>query len=129
MSEHAAPVNRHPVAMFEIIARNQAAMQRFYHQVFGWNYQTGGAGFAYVHFPVRVQPLLGGIGQADPSTPGFEPGHNFYLLVDNLEKTIADAIAAGGTQYMAPAAADGYRFAMIQDPEGNPVGLIEPFER
>ena len=129
MSDRAPPSNRHPVAMFEIIARDQQAMQRFYSQVFGWDYQVGGAGFAYVHFPVRVQSLLGGIGQADPSTPGFEPGHNFYLLVERFETTIAAAIAAGGAQHMAPAAADGYRFAMIRDPEGNPVGLIEPFER
>ncbi|WP_404823837.1 VOC family protein [Pseudomonas capsici] len=28
---------------------------------------------------------------------------------------------------MPPAAIDGYRFAMFKDPEGNPVGLIEPF--
>jgi hypothetical protein len=28
---------------------------------------------------------------------------------------------------MEPASVDGYRFAMIEDPEGNPVGLIEPF--
>ncbi|KRA17920.1 MULTISPECIES: VOC family protein [unclassified Lysobacter] len=129
MSDSDASVNRHPVAMFEIIARDQAAMQRFYSQVFGWRYENGDAGFAYVHFPVRMQPLLGGIGQADPNTPGFEPGHNFYLLVDDLQATIDAAIAAGGRQYMAPADADGYSFAMIQDPEGNPVGLIRPFQR
>ena len=29
---------------------------------------------------------------------------------------------------MPIAGVDGYRFAMIQDPEGNPVGLIEPFD-
>ena len=35
--------------------------------------------------------------------------------------------AAGGTLYMPIASVDGYRFAMFQDPAGNPVGLIEPF--
>jgi len=120
--------NRHPAVMFEIIANNQAATQDFYSQVFSWNYQVSTGGFAYVHFPVEGQPLLGGIGQANIDVPGFEPGHSFYLLVDDVEAAIARALTAGGTQYMAPACVDGYRFAMIRDPEGNPVGLIEPFD-
>jgi hypothetical protein len=28
---------------------------------------------------------------------------------------------------MEPTDADGYRFAMSRDPEGNPIGLVEPF--
>jgi len=119
--------NRHPGVMFEIIARDQQAMKAFYSKVFGWRYQTGMSGFAYVHFGERKLPLLGGIGQADPKTPGFEPGHNFYLLVDNLEATIEDAVKAGGESFVSPADADGYRFAMIRDPERNPIGLIQPF--
>lgn len=121
------PGNRHPSVMFEIMADDQAAMTGFYAQVFGWRYQTGADGFAYVHFPGSAPPLLGGVGQADPATPGLEPGHNFYLLVDRLEPAIAAAVAAGGGEHMPPTAVDGYRFAMIKDPEGNPVGLVEPF--
>lgn len=121
------PANRHPSVMFEIIANNQDAIKAFYSQVFGWTYQTGSGGFAYVHFPVHGQPLLGGIGQADPTVPGFEPGRNFYLLVESLEDAIGRAENAGAKLYMPIASVDGYRFAMIQDPEGNPVGLIEPF--
>ncbi len=127
MHDIVLPPSLHPAVMFEIIANDQDAMQTFYSQVFGWTYEVGTSGFAYVHFPIATQALLGGIGQAQNGVPGFEPGHNFYLRVDNLETTIAAAEAAGGKQYMPPASADGYRFAMIQDPEGNPIGLIEPF--
>lgn len=123
----AAPANQHPSVMFEIIARDQARAQNFYTRVFGWRFERGASGFAYVHFPVQVQPLLGGIGQADSTVPGFAPGCNFYLRVDRLEDTIAAAVAAGGTAFVAPTAVDGYRFAMIHDPEGNAIGLIEPF--
>jgi len=119
--------NQHPAVMFEVIANDQNAVKTFYSKVFGWTYQSGSGGFAYIHFPVQGQPLLGGIGQADPAVPGFTPGRNFYLLVDELEAAIARATAAGGSIYMPIAAVDGYRFAMIQDIEGNPVGLIEPF--
>ena len=121
------PANRHPAVMFEIIAKDQARAQAFYAQVFGWSYELGTGRFAYVHFPLQARPLLGGIGQANPGVPGFEPGHSFYLLVSSLETTIAAAQAAGGRLHAPIASVDGYRFAMIQDPEGNPIGLIEPF--
>lgn len=120
------PANRHPAVMFEVIARDQQAAMAFYAAVFGWTYTAGTGGFAYVQFPARTQPLLGGIGQAS-DMPGFEPGHSFYLQVDVLEDTIAAAEAAGGALHMPITAVDGYRFAMIQDPEGNPIGLIEAF--
>lgn len=120
--------NQHPALMFEVIANDQAKAQAFYASVFGWSYQTGTGDFAYVHFPKQVRALLGGIGQAS-SEPGFAAGHNFYLAVDDLEATISAATAAGGALYMPIAAVDGYRFAMIRDPEGNPIGLIEPFDK
>lgn len=121
--------NQHPAVMFEVIAKDQASTQKFYSDVFGWEYDSGKEGFSYVHFPLQTQPLLGGIGQTNPRVPGFEPGHSFYLLVDKLETAIARAMAAGGKQHMPPSSVDGYRFAMIKDPEGNAIGLIEPFER
>ena len=121
--------NRHPGVMFEVIANHQPTLMQFYKQVFAWNYQIGTGNFAYVHFDGNTPPLLGGIGQADPSIPGFEPGHSFYLLVDKLEDTISRAEQAGGKVHMPPTEVDLYRFAMIQDPESNTIGLIEPFQR
>jgi predicted enzyme related to lactoylglutathione lyase len=113
--------------MFEIMAKNQDESLAFYGKVFGWNFDIGDAGFAYVKFPQGAVPLLGGIGQADASVPGLEPGHSFYLVVASLEAAIEAAVHAGGSRHMAPATADGYRFAMIRDPENNPIGLVEPF--
>ncbi|HEV2864307.1 MAG TPA: VOC family protein [Pyrinomonadaceae bacterium] len=120
-------MNRHPAVMFELIALDQQKLKDFYSQVFGWSYETGTGGFAYVHFPAEARPLLGGIGQAQAGVPGFEPGHNFYLLVEDLEAAIGRAVEAGGVKYVDPTSVDGYRFAIIHDPEGNPIGLLEPF--
>jgi predicted enzyme related to lactoylglutathione lyase len=119
--------NRHPAVMFEISAKHQDVLKRFYQQVFGWQYRIGTGQFAYVHFSGNTPPLLGGIGQSEPNRQGFEPGHRFYLLVDELNPVIERAVSAGGTQLMPPISVDGYHFAIIQDPEGNPVGLITPF--
>jgi predicted enzyme related to lactoylglutathione lyase len=111
--------------MFEIIARDQGKLTAFYHKVFGWQFERGTEGFAYVHFDVPGAAALGGIGQADPSIPGYAAGSSFYLLVDDLPGTIAAAAAAGGRCTMPPAAADGYEFAMIADPEENIIGLLK----
>jgi len=121
-------VNKHPSVMFEIIANDQTHLKAFYNAVFGWNYVSGTGSFAYVQFPVETLPLLGGIGQADPKQPGFKAGHNFYLLVDDLQSAITSAVAAGGTELMDPVTFDGYEIAMIKDPEGNPIGMIKPFQ-
>ena len=123
----AAATNRHPAVMFELIAKQQKVLLDFYQTVFGWQYQSDTNGFAYVHFPAGSPALLGGIGQADAAIPGFEPGHNFYLLVDRIEPVLDAVCAAGGSLLMEPTDIDGYRFAMFRDPESNPVGLIEPF--
>lgn len=127
--EEADPTANHfPAVMFEVIATDLEAAKAFYTRVFGWQYEAGTSGFQYIHFPAGAPPLLGGLGQADPDIPGFEPGRNFYLLVPRIEPFLERAIAAGGSSLMPPASVDGYRFAMFRDPEGNPVGLIEPFQ-
>ena len=120
--------NANPLAMFEILADDQAAQIAFYGCVFGWEVEYDAAGFAYVHFPTATRALLGGIGAAQPGTPGWEKGVAFYLEVAHLETTLAAVEANGGAQVVPPTAVDGYRFAMFSDPESNLIGLIEPFE-
>ncbi len=126
-SPHDQTPNDHPSVMFEVIANDQEAMKTFYSKVFGWQYQLGEGAFAYIHFGTRTLPLLGGIGAAKPKIPGFEPGHHFYIRVGSLEATIERAVLAGGKTFVPPTEVDGYNFAMIKDPEGNAIGLIEPF--
>lgn len=120
--------NRHPAVMFEVMAKDQKRLLTFYRQVFGWDYVKGTGDFAYVKFPVESLPLLGGIGQANPTEPGFQAGRNFYLLVDDLAETIAKVTRAGGSEYVPRTSIDGYEFAMIKDPEENVVGLMKPFK-
>jgi len=130
VAQEASAAHAHPGVMVEVMAKNQDASKAFYHRVFGWEFEKGAQGFAYVHFPSTFQPpLLAGIGQADPRTPGMEQGCNFYLLTKDLGASIALAEESGGKSLMSPTRADGYHFAMIRDPEGNAVGLVEPFAR
>jgi predicted enzyme related to lactoylglutathione lyase len=109
--------------MFEFIAVDQEKLCAFYAEVFGWDYRVSG-GFAYIDFPDQQLTPLGGIGQAQPDTPGWEPGCHFYLATDDVEGTLDAVVAAGGTRYVDPQTVDGYTFAMFKDPEGNVVGLL-----
>ena len=119
--------NEHPSVMFEVMARDQPAAMQFYRTVFSWAFAEGSQGFQYVPFASTTPPLLGGIGKADAHTPGLQPGCAFYLMVDALQPTIDAAVSAGGSVLLAPTRVDGYHFAMIRDPERNPIGLVEPF--
>lgn len=119
--------NQHPSQMFEIIAKEQSKAMTFYGEVFGWTFEPGPSGFAYVHFGSGPGASMGGIGKADSAVPGEAPGCHFYLTVDHLETAIEKVLAAGGGRLMDPTSLDGYRFAMITDPEGNIVGLLEAF--
>ena len=117
-------VNRHPVVMFECLATDQGRLMDFYRDVFGWVYDVRG-GFAYVDFAPTTTSTLGGIGRAEPATPGWSPGRNFYLATDDLEASLTAVDAAGGARLVPVTEAGGYRFAMFTDPENNVVGLLE----
>ena len=117
-------MNDHPVVMFEFISERPDRLRTFYREVFGWDYETSG-GFSYVTFGSPPPTSLGGIGQAKPSTPGWEPGARFYLATADLEETLEAVVRAGGARYVEPERVDTYRFAMFTDPDGNIVGLLQ----
>lgn len=121
--------NRYPAVMFEFIAHKQECLKTFYQKVFEWDYTLSpddpdGKEFVYVEFPSEVRNLFGGIAQSKDEA-GYEPGHYFYLLVDSVDTTLDQAVAAGGTRHMEPVTIPPYRIAMFNDPEGNTVGLIQ----
>lgn len=120
--------NENPLAMFEILADDRAALIGFYASVFGWTVDYDNAGYGYIHFPVATRHLLGGIGAAQPGVPGWEKGTAFYLEVPDLQATLDLVVEHGGAIVINPTSVDQYRFAMFTDIEGNLVGIIEPFE-
>jgi uncharacterized protein len=128
MNEKTTSSNKHPAVMFEIMAADQAGLTGFYKAVFGWEIQPGTGGFGYVHFPSEARPLLGGIGQAQPGVAGYEKGIVFYFMVRSAAETLELVTANGGSVVVHPTPVDGYTFANFRDPEGNLLGLIEPFK-
>lgn len=117
----------HPLAMFEVMAVDQQRLIDFYTGVFGWQVVRGESGFAYIRFPRQEYDLLGGIGMAMPGVAGWGAGVTFYILSDDLGETLDAVRSHGGAVVVEPVTADGYHFAMFEDPETNLVGIIEPF--
>lgn len=119
------PMNAHPVVMFEIMAKDQARLMKFYATVFGWDYDEGSNDFLFVRFPDQSLATLGGIGKAQEGVPGFEAGHAFYLSVTDIDATLAVVAGAGGATLVERTEVDDFTFGMFTDPEGNAVGLLE----
>ena len=113
-----------PVVWFEIAGRDLDALGRFYGDLLGWkldadnlvrygSVETGGEG-----------GIKGGIWA--PGEPGGEDV-SFYASVEDLDATLGQAEQLGGRVLQPPRTiADGMRIAMMLDPEGHRIGLLQP---
>jgi predicted enzyme related to lactoylglutathione lyase len=113
-----------PIVHFEIGSKDAAESARFYGAVFDWSFAEIGAA-----------RLIAGGHEGGPSGMLNALGHPpetyvmVYVQVDDLEATLARVVEAGGQKLVGPAPIpDGRRFAWIQDPAGNTIGLLTPPE-
>jgi predicted enzyme related to lactoylglutathione lyase len=113
-----------PVAMFEIISPDHERARTFYSRLFDWKMQTGDAmgDYALVDTQSGDASIGGGLG---PSEASGGAGVKIYVRVDDLDAYLARAEELGGTRVVSPTdLPEGYgRFAILNDPDGNPVGL------
>ena len=109
-----------PVVHWEIRAVDPERLRAFYGEMFNWT--------------IGVGPIMGipaGIGGPQPGPGGHiraseRGGVTLYVQVRDLAESIARAAALGGTvvqeRLQVP---DGPTLAVIDDPEGNPVVLVQ----
>jgi uncharacterized protein len=109
-----------PVVHFEVVGSDGAKLQEFYGDLFGWkisadnpqNYgivDNGGEG------------INGGVGQA----PDGSRQVTWYVQVGNIADCLRKAEEMGGKVVMPRTEMDMVTMAMMADPEGNVVGLVE----
>lgn len=95
---------------------------KFYSSLFGWQIseRPGFEGYPMWQAPNKIS----GGGLAPRSEDFSQP--RSYVEVDSIEETLAAAVAAGGTIIMGknPISETSW-WAIIQDPDGNLVGLYE----
>jgi uncharacterized protein len=115
-----------PVAFFEIISADPGRARAFYTELFGWQAEPdpdpGMAGYALVDTCGGEGAIGGGIG---PSMAAGDTGVKIYMRVDDLDAYLEKAEKLGGTKVVPPTDLPGDfgRFAILADPDGNPVGL------
>jgi predicted enzyme related to lactoylglutathione lyase len=114
-----------PVVWFEVAGRDLDALRQFYSSLFGWRIELDPA--APMPYGMVNTGAEGGI-PGGVWAPGESVGSyvSFYVAVDDLERSLRQAEALGAKTAQPPAPlADGSRVAMLNDPEGHRIGLIQ----
>ncbi|MEL7536235.1 MAG: VOC family protein [Pseudomonadota bacterium] len=105
----------------EIAGVDAEKLEAFYGQLFGWAITTRNvAGFDYRDVDLPGD-LSGGIRQ-EPDGPAEIV---IYVEVDELEAAVGRAEALGARIRIPPMDYGELRFALVTDPEGNPIGLTQ----
>lgn len=123
MSNDITPVpagsGRHPVVMIAISANGLAASAAFYSALFGWQTHAVTAEVTGAMVPAGPNVSL------RANTPAGFPGVVPFIRVDDVEATLDQVVAAGGSieraPWVVPMAGTLARFA---DPSGTLYGLI-----
>lgn len=109
------------ICYIELPAEDVERSSAFYKAVFDWHVRTRGDG---------ALAFDDGVGEVSGTwtkgrKPATEPGLLVYIMVDDMEKTIAKVIAHGGT-IVQPVGADAPEItARFADPAGNILGLYQ----
>ena len=110
------------VIHFEIVGKDQGALQRYYGNLFGWKLNTDFPGGYGMTDPAETG-LIVGVG----ATPDGSAGHvTGYVTVDDIDATLAKAVDLGGSVIMPKISPDGNaQLALVADPEGHVLGLTQ----
>ena len=112
-----------PVVAFQIQAKDVEKQKAFYSEMFDWDIdQPEGSPFLLI--PAGKGPPEKGIGGI---LSGAETSAiMIYIQVANLGESLTKAGQLGGKATLQPIdVPNGPTIAAIEDPEGNPVGLIQ----
>ena len=123
---------RYPNGFFgwiDLMTRDTGTAGHFYEGLFGWTHVDVhvAEGVTHTHFYSHDR-LVAGMSHMMPGMPDWMTSvwHSF-LLVEDLDETCAAVELDGGTVTRTPwHLLDGGRMALIEDPAGAVLGLLEP---
>ena len=112
-----------PVVAFQIQAKDVEKQKAFYSEMFDWDIEQP-EGSPFLLIPAGKGPPENGIGGV--LSQGENSGIMIYIQVANLGESLERAGQLGGKATLQPIdVPNGPTIAAIEDPEGNPVGLIQ----
>ncbi|MEA2348356.1 MAG: uncharacterized protein QOG62_2143 [Thermoleophilaceae bacterium] len=118
-----------PVVHFEVIGKDGDRIRSYYAEMFDWKIDADNPmGYGLVAREDNVTSEGIGIGGGIGGGPEGYDGHvTFYVQVPDVEASLAQAEALGGTRIMGPESPPGMELVLghFSDPEGHVVGLIQ----
>ena len=110
------------VIHFEIVGKDQQALQRYWSSLFGWTLNTDNPG-GYGMTDHEKTGIVVGIGGTQDGSAGHVTG---YVRVADIDAILARATELGGSVILPKFSPDGSaQLALVADPEGHVVGLTE----
>ena len=117
-----------PVVHFEIVGKDMDTLHRYYSDLFGWEISADNPmSYGIVAREGNTNPDGVGIGGGIGAGPEGYPGHvTFYVEVQDVEASLAQAESLGGSRMMGPEQVmEGVEIGLFTDPEGHLVGVVK----
>jgi uncharacterized protein len=120
-----------PVVHFEITGKDPKALQAYYHELFGWEYDSSGpvsdavsdhGSYGFVHSDGAGIP--GGVGGG----PSYAGHVIFYVGVPDVAAALEQAERLGGSRVLGPVRNPGTELVIghFTDPDGHLIGVAGP---
>ena len=116
------------IAWTDITVDDAAALRDFYTDVVGWRVEnTDMGGYDdYTMLASGSDEAVAGVCYARESNLGLPPVWLSYVIVADLDQSMASCTARNGAVVHGPAALAGGRFCVIRDPAGAHLALYQP---
>ena len=126
-------VSRYPHGCFswvDLSTHDADAAAEFFGGLLGWEKQALDTGYGMKYYTMHKDGHdVAGIAELPAGMEDFPASWNSYVKVDDLEALLGPIEAAGGTVVQPPfAVPDGSLIALIHDPDGAALGLLQPNE-
>lgn len=116
------------VGWIDITVDDASGLKDFYSKVVGWtvdNVSMGNYDDYAMAMPASGEAVTG-VCNARDSNADLPPGWLIYIVVADLDASIAACTENGGKVTVAPRALSGGRFCVIEDPSGAAAALFQP---
>jgi len=111
----------------DVVSGDRGRAQRFYGDVFGWQFEDYGEGMGYTNVKTSengIESGIGGLAQSVGARPPAATGVIPYILAPDMDATLAAIEKAGGSIEIPRTDVFGFgEFAQFRDPDGNLIGL------
>lgn len=125
MSENSTPAPG-TIAWHDLTVEDADGLRDFYASVVGWKPSPVQMGdYADYSMIAADGNCSAGICHARGDNEGLPAQWLIYIVVENLEASLAECTRLGGTLLHGPRDMHGSKFAVIQDPAGAVAGLYE----